>query len=159
VAGRVPDPLTGEVLLRDVTEADLPTFFDQQLDPEANRMADFAARDESAFMAHWTKILGDETVTKKTILFDGHVAGNVVNFENSGEREVGYWIGREYWGKGIATEALSRFLGLVETRPLYASVASIRVLEKCGFTIADEEEEVYVLVLRASQGDEAQRSR
>ncbi len=44
-------------------------------------------------MAHWAKILADESVTKKTVLFDGRVAGNVVSFENSGEREVGYWMG------------------------------------------------------------------
>ena len=46
-------------------------------------------------MAHWTKILADETVIKKTVLFDGRVAGNVVSFEQECEREVGYWIGRE----------------------------------------------------------------
>jgi RimJ/RimL family protein N-acetyltransferase len=131
-----------DVLLRDVLEGDLPTFFEHQLDPAANRMAAFAPRDNDAFMAHWKKILADTAVAKKTILFDGHVAGNIVSFERSGKREVGYWIGREYWGKGIATEALLQFLRHVTERPLYAlvakhNVASIRVLEKCGFAIAD----------------------
>lgn len=107
-------------------------------------MAAFTSRDRDAFTAHWTtKILGDETVIKRTVLFDGHVAGNVVSFERFGEREVGYWIGREHWGKGVATRALSEFLGHVKARPLYArvakhNVASLRVLEKCGFTIAGE---------------------
>ena len=132
---------TCDVTLRDVTEADLPIFFAHQLDPEATRMAAFAARDQDAFMAHWTRILDNETVIKKTVLVDGHVAGNVVSFEGSGQRLVGYWIGREHWGKGVATMALSEFLGHVETRPLYAHVAkhnaaSVRVLEKCGFTIS-----------------------
>lgn len=91
-------------------------------------------------MAHWTKIMADETVTIKTILFNGQVAGNVVCFLQSGERAVGYWLGREYWGKGIATQALSEFLGYVKLRPLYAHVAkhnvgSKRVLEKCGFVV------------------------
>jgi RimJ/RimL family protein N-acetyltransferase len=136
--------MTSAVLLRDVTESDLPIFFDQQLDPEANRMAAFPARDRDAFTAHWTKILGDETITKKTILFDGHVAGNIVSFEQGGKPQVGYWIGKEYWGKGIATKALSKFLGYVEARPLYAhvaklNIASIRVLEKCGFKICGED--------------------
>jgi len=54
-----PDPSTRDVVLRDVTEADLPILFDQQLDPEANRMAAFPARDRDAFMAHWTKIMAD----------------------------------------------------------------------------------------------------
>jgi RimJ/RimL family protein N-acetyltransferase len=108
--------------------------------------------------------LGDETVTTKTILFDGHVAGNVVSWQQSGKREVGYWIGKEYWGKGIATTALSEFLSHVAARPLYAhvakhNIASIRVLEKCGFTISGESApgeavEELVLILRANEGNE-----
>lgn len=145
----------GGVLLRNVADGDLPLFFEHQQDPVANRMAGFPPRDRDAFVAHWTKILADETVTKKTILFGGRVAGNVVSFENSGEREVGYWIGSEYWGKGVATEALSQFLGHAEARrPLHAAVAkhnvgSIRVLEKCSFTIVGEEDGEYLLRLTA----------
>lgn len=136
--------MTDDVRLRDVTEGDLPIFFEQQLDPDANQMAAFPAREREAFMAHWAKILRDETVTTKAILFDGHVAGNVVSWQQSGEREVGYWLGKGYWGKGVATQALSEFLGHVRARPLYAhvakhNIASIRVLEKCGFTISDED--------------------
>jgi RimJ/RimL family protein N-acetyltransferase len=135
---------TGEVSLRDVTENDLRIFFEHQLDPEANRMAAFPARDRDAFVAHWKRILGDDTITKKTVLFDGRVAGNVVSFEQDGKLEVGYWIARRYWGKGVATSALSAFLSLVRVRPLYAHVAkhtfaSIRVLEKCGFEISAED--------------------
>ena len=54
--------MTGDVLLREVTEADLPVFFEQQLDPAANFMAAFTARDsadQEAFLAHWGRILGD----------------------------------------------------------------------------------------------------
>src|SRR6476469_7403639 len=107
---RSPSASTSSVLLRDVTEADLPIFFEQQLDPVATQMAAFPARDRQAFMAHWANILGDETVITQTVLFDGHVAGNVVSFELSGTRNVCYWIGRQYWGKGIATTALAAFL-------------------------------------------------
>ena len=58
-------------------------------------------------------------------------------------REVGYWIGQEFWGKGIATQALRLFLEKVALRPMYAraakdNLASIRVLQKCGFTICGE---------------------
>lgn len=60
-----------------------------------------------------------------------------------GQREIGYWIGKEYWGRGIATEALAAFLLLETRRPLLAyaardNVASIRVLEKCGFVRSGE---------------------
>ncbi len=107
------------VRLRAVIEDDLPIFFDHQRDPVANRMAAFPARNREAFMEHWTtKVLGDDTVTKRTILFDEQVVGNIVAFEVSGERLVGYWIGRGHWGKGIASRALSLFLEDVKTRPL-----------------------------------------
>ena len=74
------------------------------------------------------------------------MAGNIVSFVNSGEREVGYWIGREFWGRGVATRALAGFLRLEARRPLYAGVArhnaaSIKVLENCGFWISGEEPE------------------
>jgi len=127
-----------------MTARDLPIFFEQQMDSAANYMAAFTAKDpadRNAFTAHWSRLLGDETVIKKTILFEGDVAGQVLSFERFGKREVCYWIGRQYWGKGIATQALSELLDHLKTRPLYAraakdNIASIRVLEKCGFTIS-----------------------
>ena len=132
------------IQLRDVLETDLPIFYEQQVDPIATEMASFPSRSREAFMAHWATIMADESVQLKTILFEGEVAGNIVCFEQLGEREVGYWLGQEYWGKGIATRALEEFLKTIETRPLYAHVAkhnigSRRVLEKCGFTIAGED--------------------
>ena len=131
------------VSLREVTEADLPIFFEFQLDPEANYMAAFTPRDPSdrdAFMRHCTRILADGSIVKRTILYDGQVAGSIVRFDQDGKPEVGYWIGREYWGKGIATRALLAFLDVVTERPLYAAaardnLASIRVREKCGFAV------------------------
>ena len=161
--------MSSTVLLRDVTDADLPIFFEQQRDPAANVMAAFTARDpmdRGAFMAHWAKILDDRTITKRTILFDGEVAGNIGFFVQDGEPEVGYWLGKQYWGKGIATRALAAFLGLIETRPLFAraakdNIASVRVLTKCGFQIVGEDKEFsnargevveeYILRLGASE--------
>ncbi len=134
------------VLLRDVLEADIPILFEHQNDPAAFLLAAFTPRDKIAFTEHWTKILADRTVAKKAILFDGRLVGNIVCFERSGLRQVGYWIDRDYWGRGIATRALSRFLVHVTERPLYALVAkhnaaSIRVLEKCGFAIVGDSPE------------------
>ena len=147
-----PGSEIGDVLLRDVAADDLPIFFEHQRDPEANAMAAFPARDWQAFMAHWTRLLDDETLVKQTILCDGHVAGNIGSWVQSGEREVGYWIGREYWGKGVATRALTAFLRHVQARPLFAyaakhNIASMRVLQKCGFTIVGEDAEAYILAL------------
>ncbi|MGK2860095.1 MAG: GNAT family N-acetyltransferase [Thermoanaerobaculia bacterium] len=139
--------MTDEVLLRDVVEDDLPVFFEQQRDPAANEMAAFPARERAAFMEHWARIAGDATAGTKTVVFRGNVAGNVVSWVLEGERSVGYWLGREFWGQGIATRALAQFLQLEPARPLYARVAkshiaSLRVLEKCGFTICGETKDV-----------------
>ena len=82
------------VVLRDVIADDLPVFFDQQQDPEATKMANFAAREREAFFAHWTTILADESGLKQTILAAGQVAGNIVLFGPEEEREIGYWLGR-----------------------------------------------------------------
>ncbi|HEX6034249.1 MAG TPA: GNAT family protein [Anaerolineales bacterium] len=159
--------MTNNIQLRDVIETDLPIFYEQQLDPEATEMAAFPARSEEAFMDHWkNKVLANDSGQVKTILFNGEVAGNIVCFEQLGEREVGYWLGKEFWGKGIATQALEEFLKTIETRPLYAHVAkhnfgSKRVLEKCGFTIAGEDRffseilgkniDEYILILDAEK--------
>jgi RimJ/RimL family protein N-acetyltransferase len=167
--GRASGGFTGDLRLRDVTAGDLGMLFEQQLDPEANYMAAFVSRDPTdrdAFMAHWARILGDEAIIKQTILVDGQVAGNVGSFVHAGRREVSYWIGKDYWGQGIATQALTAFLDYVTERPLYAGVAkdniaSLRVLQKCGFTICGEDKgfagargmevEEYVLVLQAGE--------
>jgi len=166
VARSAKRPPAGTVLLREVEESDLPFFFEHQLDPEATHMAGFPSRDRDSFMAHWNRILEDRSVVKKTVLFEGGVAGNIVSFVKSGEREVGYWIGRGFWGRGVATRALAGFLRLEARRPLYAGVArhnaaSLRVLQKCGFRISREEPDVLILKLSADESDHesaAQRS-
>jgi RimJ/RimL family protein N-acetyltransferase len=96
------------VALRPVVDADLEEFFAQAQDPEATRRAQFPARDHEAFMTHWrTRILADPTVLVRTATVDGANAG-------------------------------TQFLQLEPIRPLYAdpfagNVASVRLLERCGF--------------------------
>src|SRR5678815_694732 len=89
-----------DVRLRNVEPNDLHIFYEQQLDPDATRMAAFPSRDRAAFDAHWkTNILGNPGAITQTILVDGEVAGNVGSWPQEGGRLVGYWIGKEYWGK------------------------------------------------------------
>jgi RimJ/RimL family protein N-acetyltransferase len=126
------------VRLRAVEDRDLDVFFAHQADPEAAEMAAFPARGKDQFRAHWAKIRADGTNVLRTIVADGAVAGNIVSWEQGGQRLLGYWVGREHWGRGIATQALAQFVGQVTARPLYAHVAvhnigSVRVLEKCAF--------------------------
>ena len=157
------------ITLREVTKDDLPIFFEHQLDGEATQMAAFPSRDRDAFMAHWAKIMNKETNQTgilNTILADDTVAGNVVYWEAAGEPNIGYWLGKTHWGKGIASAAVAQFLTKIETRPVYAHVAkhnfaSIRVLQKCGFQLVREHlcegdgDEELVMELRADRGPAA----
>lgn len=136
----------GRVQLRDVLDDDIPLFFEQQLDPAYNHMAAFTRKDHEnrdAFMAHWAKLRRDPSVIARTILFDGAVVGNVASFVMYGAREITYGVDRGHWGKGIATKALGQFLHEFQERPLHGRAAadnqgSIRVLEKCGFTLCGQ---------------------
>jgi RimJ/RimL family protein N-acetyltransferase len=135
------DPATGDFIrLRTVERGDLPEMFLMQRDPESNRMAATIPRSAEAFDAHWADALCDPSVTAKAILLGEALVGFVGCFVRDSRPNVGYWISREYWGKGIASRALQLFLLEVPTRPLYAHVAtnngaSLRVLQKCGFVI------------------------
>lgn len=128
------------LLLRPLAAGDLEILYRQQADPLANEMADFPARTRPEFMEQWQyKILNNPQVISRVIQVDGEVAGNIVSWPQEEMRLVGYWLGREFWGKGIATEALLAFLQLIDQRPVYAFVsehnqASQRVLKKCGFS-------------------------
>jgi RimJ/RimL family protein N-acetyltransferase len=140
------------VTLREVTDADLDEFFRHQADPIASEMADVPTRDRAAFDAHWARIRSDPDVVIRTIDLDGAVAGNVLSFIVGGERVIGYWVGREFWGQGIATEAVRQMLEVETRRPLRATVSpsnrgSTRVLEKNGFRLLREEPDSLVFEL------------
>ena len=94
--------------------------------------------DRDAFDKRWDRILADEKLIRKVILDGDMIVGSVFCHDWYGQREVGYWVDRRYWGNGYATSALRQLLDLVPERPLYAMVAadnegSKRVVEKCGF--------------------------
>jgi RimJ/RimL family protein N-acetyltransferase len=132
---------TPEITLRLVKQEDLDIFFLNNKDPESVQMAAFTAKDPAdrkAFDAHWARIMTADTVIIRTIEYQGEVAGSVLKYEMESDAEISYWIGREYWGKGIATEALRQFIEEFDIRPLHAhaaadNLASICVLKKCGF--------------------------
>ena len=132
------------VTLRDITEADLPTFYEHQADPAVAAMAGFKPRSHEAFFVHWrTKVLADSATRKQAVVVDGKLAGNVVAFDRGGKRLIGYWYGRDAWGRGTASAALEQFLRLETQRPICAWVipsngASMRVLEKNGFVRGEQ---------------------
>ncbi|MEV5613235.1 GNAT family protein [Streptomyces sp. NPDC052225] len=147
-----------EISLRDVQDADLPVFFAQMNEREGIRMAAFTAADptdRASFEAHWARIRRDPSVVARTVVGhtvvgrtavgqDGEILGHASVYGPRGEREVTYWIGRQYWGRGAATAALRALLVLVPERPLHARAAadnagSMRVLERCGFVATGRE--------------------
>src|SRR5688500_10825464 len=82
------------------------------------------------------------------IEIDGAIAG-AIGFDRDEDvfrrsAEIGYWLGRSYWGKGIATSAVreltDRVFATTDIVRLYAGVfawnpASARVLEKSGYVL------------------------
>lgn len=134
---------TANVVLRLPRDTDVDVLFAFQRDPDARRMAAFtskATEELAGYASWWNRVCANDSVIVRTIEHEGTVVGSILSWEMEGTREVSYWIGREHWGRGIATTALTAFLELVGTRPLQAhaaadNLASIRVLEKCGFRI------------------------
>lgn len=141
-----------KILLRPITQTDLPILFQQQLDPEAVALSAYPSKDRGEFMRHWEGILKNKNVTARAILYKEKVAGHIICWKEKYELQIGYWIGKEFWRRGIASAAVAEFLLLVKTRPLFAEVAhhnlaSKRVLEKNGFTILDEGAKLTILKL------------
>ena len=135
--------MAGDIRLRDVEDGDLDVLYNYQHEPESSAMAAVSSREREAFMAHAARIRADDSNIYKAIVFDGQVVGDLSCFGEPEKREVGYRIGRVYWGQGTATRALALFLAEMPERPLHATVAqhnpaSRRVLEKCGFVLAGE---------------------
>jgi RimJ/RimL family protein N-acetyltransferase len=133
------------ISLRAITEADLPTLHENQCDPEAVEMVGFPARELDAFLAHRARNEADPTNESRAIMVGENLAGDIVSWAQDGERRIGYWISKQYWGRGVASAALKAFVGELTERPLYADVlktnaGSIRVLEKAGFRLLGEDE-------------------
>ncbi len=139
--------IDSDIILRKTVTDDLDILFTFQLDEDANYQAAFTASnpdDKAAYLQKYTKFLDDPTIHMMTIIVDNAIVGSIAKFETEGEAEVTYWIDKKCWGKGIATNALSKFLAVENARPIFGRVAfdglgSQRVLEKCGFVKIGED--------------------
>jgi RimJ/RimL family protein N-acetyltransferase len=142
------------VELREIREADMPILYAHQSDPVASAMAAFTSRDEPAFREHIERVLGNPATIIRSIVAADVVVGEIGSWGDEGTRTVGYWIGREYWGKGYATAALRAFASIDRVRPMLAHIAehnigSQRVVERCGFVLDHTvQEDVLVRVYR-----------
>ena len=130
-----------EIILRPSEISDLESFFSFQLDHEANYLAAFTSKDptdKTAYFQKYTKLFNDPAINNQTIIVNSIIAGSIAKFEMDGDAEITYWIDKKFWGRGIATKALSHFLIIENTRPIFARVAfdnfgSQKVLENSGF--------------------------
>lgn len=135
------------IQLRPTIAADVPNFFEFQLDPEGNRLAGTKPRDLAKFNAIWERILADPiaaAVTPRTILAGDTIAGTINIFPRDGKNYIGYWLAREHWGRGIATRAVALLIAEFTPRPLFAqiaahNVASLKALQRSNFTIISQE--------------------
>ena len=95
---------------------------------------------------------GEEGPFVHPMLLDGEYAGYVQLVPIEGGWEIGYHTVKAFAGKGLATEAVQAFLPVMMNRLNLSEVAgicdarnaaSIRVMEKCGFTRVYEGDALY----------------
>ena len=160
------------IAIREVESSDLETFYEHQLDPEAIRMAAFVGKDPKdkvAFDAHWEKILQSSQNITRTIVAAEQVAGHISCYPHGENIEATYWLGREFWGRGLGTQATQEYAppcgrSADFRRAATDNIGSIKVLQKCGFKIIGknkdfangrgEDTEEYILRLDLDQANE-----
>ena len=86
----------------------------------------------------WEKIFADGEVVARAITDGGRAVGLINCFRRDDADFIGYWIDKEHWGRGIATQAVALLVAEVRRRPLHArvvthNVASLRALLSSGF--------------------------
>lgn len=135
------------MLLREIRAQDLDQFFLHQQDEQANLMSAFAPRnprDRGVFDYHWDQLLADRSAQVRTIEHEGRAVGAIVCVERDGVGELSFWTAQDYWGLGLTTAAVDRFLEEHTRRPLRAhvpedNVGSVKVLSRRGFEEVGQE--------------------
>jgi len=133
---RIPKLLTQEV-----------SYYLKQTIPNPYKIEDairFIAESHRSFKSRKGFIFGidfRETGDEFSSSLVGIISVDNINKINR-NAEVGYWIGKEYWDRGIVTESLELVIDyafhILDLHKLYAfvfaqNIASIHVLEKCSF--------------------------
>jgi ribosomal-protein-alanine N-acetyltransferase len=141
---------SGRLILRQVTLEDAPDFFACQSDPDVFRYAGRSEETSLESARHMLNILfkrhQEQTmlswaiVLKENLRFIGRFQMEEWSDENH-RAAVGYLLGKQYWGKGYATEALRAVItylfeqttvNRIDTFAWSENIASTRVMEKAG---------------------------
>jgi [ribosomal protein S5]-alanine N-acetyltransferase len=148
-----PEPIeTERLLVRLVTEADLPALLDVNGNDEVTRLLPYATWASLADAEAWYRRMAAIQATGLALQFailskdSGAAIGSCLLFrfeEGSARAELGYVLGRAHWGHGLMQEALTALLdrafGVMNLRRVEAEVdarnlASGRLLVRLGFT-------------------------
>ena len=143
---------TPRLLLRLLQEADLPSLFDMNSDPEVTALLPYATWNSIADGKAWYDRMRGVEATGLALQFvvvsrpTNTAIGTCLLFrfdEASARVEVGYALGRKYWGQGLMREALVALLGCafdsmrlrrVEAEVNTRNPASAALLARLGFT-------------------------
>jgi RimJ/RimL family protein N-acetyltransferase len=137
------------ITLRDFNEGDAEQLVCILNDPEMIKY--LSSRIPTPYTlkdAQWWISTGSNTSMVKAIDFNGFLVGCIGaeqgEFEYKRSAEIGYWIAKDFWRRGIATHAINEITSLVfnttDIIRLFACVlstnkASMHVLVKCGFEL------------------------
>lgn len=131
-----------EVTLRPWQESDAPRLAQILNDPQvlANLAATMPYPYTREHAADFISRAQQSGMMQCAVCAGGEVAGNIGAVDRGPEIELGYYIGRDYWNRGIATRALALFLQKIRPlgKPISAHVfafnpASAKVLFNNGF--------------------------
>ena len=148
-----PAPIEAErVRVRLLAESDLPALYEVNADEAVTRMLPYATWTSAADADAWFKRMEGIQATGLALQFviadkaSDRAIGTSLLFrleEGSARAELGYVLGRAWWGRGLMHEALAALLdrafGAMALRRIEAEVdvrntASSRVLRRLGFT-------------------------
>lgn len=151
----LPDLETGRLLLRGLRPEDAEALFGYASDPEVARYVTWDAHrtveDSRAFLraAAADRESGEEPGWGIVYKAEGKLIGTcgLINYSAEHARvELGYALSRDYWGRGIMTEAVRAVISFsfqnlslnrIEARCFAENTASARVMEKAGMTYED----------------------
>lgn len=148
--GEIPSyctELAGDLHLSPVQESDIPALFRFQDDKDAQyQAAGGAAHESEEAYREFLKRVESKGAVFRTILLEGAPVGYIAAFDRFELRELSYWIGRKFWGQGLATRAVGQWIkeyplpeGGLYARAVKDHPASARVLDKNGFSAVKEE--------------------
>jgi len=146
---KIPELRTERLILRRIRPSDTDDIFAYSRDPEVSKYLLWSPHPDKAYTKSYFSIVDKKYKSSEFYDWGIEYCGRMIGtcgftcfdiYNNKGE--VGFVLNREFWGAGIATEALERIIEFgfrelrlhrLEARVMVGNSASRAVLEKCGF--------------------------